>query len=189
MNQYINNEISGVIKIIASKHPEVVFCGSLSLVLNGLLKRQINDIDILVNDDYTQKGGFFNKNRLAAENICTSHTFFVDDNKIKCFPLIINNVKVDVLYNENSSPVYNEFDFDGTKILIEKPEAAINFKKKYILNIDDQLNILKHFKDLILLGIEREELVNILNQSCFFKEKQGSFNDINNLKNDDDIPF
>lgn len=193
MNQYISNEICGIIKKIANKHPEVVFCGSLTLVLNGLLKRKIHDIDILVNDDYHQKGGFFNEHRVALNanvNFPTSHTFFVDNNKIKCFPLIFNDIKVDVLYNENSSPVYEEFDFDETKILIEKPEAAINFKKKYILNDNDKLSVLKHFKDLILLGVEREELVNILNKSIFFKEKEHYFNDINVVSSvNDDIPF
>lgn len=165
-NQFISKSVSDTIKMIASVHPNVVFCGSLGLVLRGLLKRNVKDIDILTLEDYYSKNQdkfFFDFRSIKNTH---SQKFMVGGNEVKCFSLKMNNVKVDVLHNTKTSPTYDIFDFDTVKIRVERPESAINAKKKYVVGDNSQVSVYKHLRDLILLGVDRQEIADIIDEKA-----------------------
>ena len=170
-NEYISKDIANTVKMIAAVHSDVVFCGSFGLVYNGLLQRQVKDLDIITEKDYFRKDAveFFFHDRIKKNS--TSEKFLVGDTLIKAFCLMLNNTKVDVFYTGKKISNYEVVDFDGVKIKVESPEKAIEAKKNYVLTDKYQINILKHLKDLILLGVDRKELVNIINKSHLYSNK------------------
>lgn len=164
----MNSKIISVVKQIAEDYPDTIFCDSFGLVLNGLLQRYVNDLDILTVEDHYGVGNFYEEYHMYAlryENK-NSHKFMVGKDQVLCFPLNFpNGIKVDVLYNENTKPKYREIDFHGTKIKIENPESAIDTKLKYIENDKNTESVLKHLKDLIFMGVENDKLNNALKKS------------------------
>ena len=133
MNQYISKDIRKVIKQVIKFYPSVIFCGSVGLVLNGLLKRTVNDIDILIEEKVFKKGIWFSG--AHEETTECSNIFYVEDIEIINSSFIFpNKVKLDILRNYNRMPRYDEIDFDGVELRVEKPKYAIRFKKKYIQN-------------------------------------------------------
>lgn len=189
MSENIPNKIVVAVKMIAVIYPDVVFCGSLGLVLNGLIDRTINDLDILTPDNWYNDNKFFPDERINQQS--TSHKFMVGKDEVSCFSLRLNNVKVDVLYNESKKPEYIVIDFDGIKINVETPESAIDVKKKYILADKSEISIIKHLKDLILLGVDRKELIELIDKSwlCKSKSDKSQHSGIKVLPEADDLPF
>ena len=183
MNKYISEELILVIKKIASEYPEVVFCGSLGLVLNDKLHREVKDIDILVNNNYWKNGDFFNE--LRTSDISESHKFMVGKDIVLSFklefPIFDKKVKVDVLYNEKNKPKYNKFVLDNLGIKVEEPESAINAKLKYIEHDLSHDSILKHLKDLIYLEVDKNLIIKAIDNSHLMVSKVD--------KKDDDLDF
>jgi len=184
LNKYISEEMGLVIKKIANEYPDVVFCGSLGLVLNDKLDREVKDIDILVKKNYYQKGKFYNNIRIGSES--DSHKFMVGKDEVLSFklefPIFDKKIKVDVLYNKNVKPQFELIFFDDVRICVEKPEAAINAKIKYIEHDISHDSILKHLKDLIYLEVDKNVIIKSIDNSHLMVSKTKD-------NCDDDIDF
>lgn len=166
--KYINDNIVGAVKMIAAVHPETVFCGSLGLVINGKLERNVKDIDVITDEDHYRENNFFPHDRAKViyhpNDEKPSHHFLVGKDTVSCFKLNLNGVKVDVLYNEKIKPEYTIVDFDGMKIRVENPESAIKVKKLYVTNDKAITGVMKHLKDLILMDVDKDELIEIIDK-------------------------
>lgn len=192
MNKYISKEIFDVVKEIATKHPETVFCGSFGLILNNKLQRDVKDIDIIVKENYYSNNGdcdFFSNKRYIFHAGGVEHDsnhFMVGKNSIKCFKLYFDEIKVDVFYCENNdiTPKYNKINIGGVDILVETPESAIKAKKEYVINDKSQNSILKHLKDLIYMETDKNELVDLINNSHLYYKKEKVVE-----RSSDDLPF
>jgi len=169
--EYISEEIKLVIKKIATDYPDVVFCGSLGLVLNDKLHREVKDIDVLVTVNYHLEGGFYNSFRIGNS---TSHKFMVGKDEVLCFklefPILDKKIGIDVLYNKNVKPEFKIFDFFETKINVETPESAIKAKLLYIQNDNSIISVGKHLKDLIYLEVDKHKIIEAINNSNVFNE-------------------
>ena len=168
MNKYISEELILVIKKIVSEYPEVVFCGSLGLVLNDKLHREVKDIDILVNENYYKMGGFFGE--LRTSEVSESHKFMVGKDTVLSFKLVFpvfdKKIKVDVLYNATSEPIkYSLINLHDLGIKVEKPESAIGAKLGYIEHDLSHDSILKHLKDLIYLEVDKNLIISAIDNS------------------------
>ncbi len=150
--------------MIAHRHPETVFCGSFGLVLNGLLDRKVNDLDVITSENYWKWGGFFPDER--RENHEGSQKFMVGKDTVLSFKVHLNGIKVDVLYNEGSKPEYTTADFGMMSIRVETPGSAIRAKKLYIVNDRSNESVVKHLKDLIYMGTDRGMLIDLIDRSC-----------------------
>lgn len=173
-NVYISEEILLVVKKIAEKFPDTVFCGSFGLVINEKLKRDVVDLDILVDRDYYSQSGFFDEFRVSnVSNVgMFSEKFMVGKNEVKSFrlffPIFDKNVKVDVLYNKEFNPNYKLVDIDqNLTIKVETPESAIKAKLGYIINDKSQKSFLKHLKDLIYMEVDKNLIINAIDRSEF----------------------
>ncbi len=185
-NKFISEKIISVVRLLESKHPDIIFCGSFGLVLNGLLHREVKDLDIITQKNYYGTGDFFGEYLVDIE--CgRSERFMVGKNRVVSFKLLIDGISIDVLYNLDENPTYNVKCFDGLYINVEEPESAIKAKKGYLQNDRSVYSAIKHLKDLIYLGIDKYELVDLINNSNLVpkdKDKQQR-----SLIIEDDLPF
>jgi len=172
---YISNDFLKVIKIIATKYPDSVFCGSIGLIIRGKLFRTPKDIDILVSSNYYVLGGFFDKEREQEYN--GSLQFLVGKDNVKCFKVTINKLSVDVLYNECTPPVYDEIKFNSISLRVEKPEAAIKAKLLYIENDNSEISKMKHLSDLLIMEVPYEA-INGAVTNTLLKHKKHLFDDL-----------
>ena len=169
--EYISPKLIETIKMIVDKYPETIFCGSLGLVLNGVLEREVHDIDIITLEDYYNTDRFFPKIRDKQKPDDThSEKFMVGPNEVKCFRLNFpNGTNVDVLYNKNLSPLYAKMDVLGMNLNIEIPRSAISAKKGYIQRNSNIYAVTKHLKDLIMIGIAKDKLIELIDDSCLIE--------------------
>lgn len=140
----INNEINFEIKNLRKFKKELDFIsysfkeddiltGSLALSLYGLLERNINDIDVLINDkdrysNYIQRGYDVKlPNHLGYKYIDYKKNF-----------LSKKTYKVDFFINRDQE--HNEIIYNGKKIKIHNPIKILEFKNK--------INSSKHNEDL-----------------------------------------
>lgn len=111
---------------------DIVFCGSFGLVFNGVLDREIGDIDALVFHDYYH-GGL--DNNVFERHANSSDIFEVNGHKISCFSMShpeIKGIDADILHMPDGHvPPHDIVDFHGVSIKIEKPEGAFVAKKQY----------------------------------------------------------
>ena len=141
----INNEIDFKIKNLKKFKKELDFIssifkkddiltGSLALSLYGLLERNINDIDVLINDEdrysnYTIRGYDVKlPNHLGYKYIDYKKNFFS----------FRKEYKVDFFINCDQE--YNELLYNGKKIKIHNPIKILEFKNR--------INSSKHNEDL-----------------------------------------
>lgn len=155
--KYISNNIIETVKEIAAKYPKTVFCGSFGLVLNGLLHREVIDLDVITEINYYGEGGFFDDNRIHPKS--NSHTFMINDDKVECFNIELYKVKVDVLFSHNTKPDYNVMKFDNVFIKVEKPISAIIAKLGYLKNDRSIKSFIKHLKDLLYMGVTNKDIL------------------------------
>jgi hypothetical protein len=168
----LNDRMIKAVKRIVLEDPDVVFCGSLGLYLNDLLDRPIHDIDILTPTNYYNRGGFFEDERIAGNS--DSHKFMVGIDRVMSFKLNIYDVNIDVLYNKNTPPEWEEMKFDGIKIRVEKPMSAIKVKQLYLQNDKSQYSVVKHLKDLILMDVlDKEKIIELIDNSVLVEDPKG----------------
>lgn len=159
----IKPEIIDCLLLLKSKGylNRLIICGSLGLVLNKELKREVKDIDLLTMDDlYGVDNSLQVYGDYSEGN--KSHSFNVNGQKITCWKIYLCGVKIDMLHNEKLSE-YEVVDLhlgeingdDGVNILtvkIEKPESAFLFKKQYVENDKSEDSRKKHLADLQVSG-------------------------------------
>ena len=177
MKKFIRKEIIEAVHQIAKDHPKTVFCGSLGLVFNGMLKRDVKDIDLITCVDYyspvdhtedkTITSTFYPKYRWNGDGLSPhSEEFMVGVNKVKCFKLYWpGEVKVDVLFNTGSKPDWRYADFFGETVRIETPGSAIDAKLRYVAGDRSVVSVGKHLKDLIDIGADRHLISEAISES------------------------
>jgi len=184
--EFISEEIKSVVRLFESNYTDIVYCGSFGLVMNGLLKRPVKDLDIITKENYYGTGKFFGEYLIDISS-GRSEKFMVGKNRVVSFRLKINDVYVDVLYNLDEKPNYSIKCLDGMYINVEDPESAIRAKKGYIEHDRSVHSIIKHLKDLIYIGIDKNELIEIIDKSELVPKKDDKLQRA--LSVDDDLPF
>lgn len=159
----ISSEFIDIIKYLAHKDPDIIFCGSFGLSVNGLINRKIRDLDVITNKKYKQLFELYDIGNFRTKHE-SSHIFNFDDEEVIVETMDINGIRVD-FFNVNRNVEYKKFRLqDGTIIKVETPEYAINVKKQYIkLNPNEEV-FLKHFADLVNCGISTNEIADIIKQ-------------------------
>jgi hypothetical protein len=162
------------IKQIVKDHPDVIICGSAALVLQGLLKRPIHDIDVVSKKDYYSYGGFYNN--LRANGPSESHEFLNENFTVRCFKVKFENgVNVDVFHSER--PIHStEIDTFGITFSIEFAKSAINAKIGYVKRTNSEYIFFKNYVDLLKMNaITMQEAADLIMNSDLYKTYQGKF--------------
>jgi hypothetical protein len=127
--------------------------GSMGLVLNKLLKRPIKDIDLITFIDFYSSDTIINKFKVSHE--IPSSKFLVGNDSILCKKINVFGHDLDLLYNKNSMPLYEEviisdlpFPERLLSINLEDPLTALRFKTKYVEVDKNPQSIEKHKKDI-----------------------------------------
>jgi hypothetical protein len=165
MKIMISENIKETVKQIATEYPETVFCGSFGLVLNGLLDREVKDLDVITHKYFLKWSGFFDQ---FHTNIGKSSDHWLTDGigNVLCFKLLMNEIKVDCMYVIEHDTSFNEIDFEGVIIRVEDPKSAINAKIGYVENDQSDVSRLKHFADLVEINsLKPKELADLIRKS------------------------
>jgi hypothetical protein len=134
-----------VLSFISHHLPNDIISGSLALNIFGLIYRDTNDIDILVDDKnrypkYVKDGyddEFSTPNRLGYVEFKHKRDIFTFEKEYK----------VDFFHNESAS--FIEVDFNGKKLKVHNPLEVMDYKLNMALN--SKVNIStsrKHNEDL-----------------------------------------
>lgn len=137
----------------------LLIAGSVGLVLQGAIQREVHDIDVVTLTDFYHYGGFYNNRR--SDKGSNSHKFMNGQDQVRAFNVYFDDLKVDVLYNTTNPPKWKEIEFRGKKIRVEDPQGAINAKIGYVENDTVPESRLKHLADLIEMGIDKQTLLKI----------------------------
>ena len=167
LNKNIPEDVFLAMKMLKSANSNIIFCGSIGLVVNGVLDRKVGDIDVITPENYWTGGGFMNNLRVSSVNE-HSHQFMLGKDTVLCFKLSVNEVKVDVFYNNGAKPEFEEIEVMGETFKIETPESALKVKLDYVVNDGLQGSAIKHLKDLIIAGVDRKKIVDAMNRSVIF---------------------
>lgn len=145
---------------------EITICGSFGLKINGLLDREIHDLDLLTDHDWYGWNPF----RGTPTENDSSHKFSVYGKEIKCTKIRAMGCDVDLLYNPSGTKCkkvkllvdisYGEtcellHNIDSREIIVrvEDPMVAIRFKQEYMKNDRMKESREKHKADLKKMGI------------------------------------
>lgn len=192
IDEFIDDKMIKTVKRIVLEDPNVVFCGSFGLVLNEKLLRKVKDIDILTPVNYYgNPNDFFLDERTRTDvNISESHKFMVGKDQVFSFKVQVYGVSIDVLYNDTTHPKFYEHEFHGIMIKVETPESAIRAKKLYVVNDKSQYSVIKHLKDLIFMGIDKHELIELIDSSYLVEDPKKVKKPTNiDTFGEDDLPF
>jgi len=145
-NKIFSEDLIKTIIHLNKKYDErIIFCGSFGLVLNGLINREIHDIDCFTLDNHYGNMPI----NMDEHNFGSGH-FFVDDKEIFRYSEIINNYDIDIMYRDDPYNIkYSVIDFYGSSIKVENPESAIIAKEQYLESNKNHINKDKHTNDLI----------------------------------------
>jgi hypothetical protein len=125
---YISEDIKYLALYLYDKEPNIIFCGSFSLVVQNKLFRKVNDIDILTSSDNYRNLSFIPH---IFTDWKTRKNSINDDNLFLKFK--INNQLVDIWYNKN----YNNFielEFYGKLLKFQPFEITLQIKEANIKN-------------------------------------------------------
>lgn len=146
---------------------EVTICGSYGLKINGLLDRDIHDLD-LITDHNWYNGNPFRGNPTENDS---SHKFSVYGKEILCTKVFVAGCDIDLLYNPSGSKSEmvrllvditdncSENDLHDPSpreliVRVEDPKVAIRFKQEYMKNDRSEESREKHRMDLESLGVQ-----------------------------------
>ena len=123
----------------------LIFCGSMSLYLAGLIDRHPNDIDVISLDNHVRDDfiGYEEMDRNGGSGI-----FYIDDKKVECYAAIDLSTKIEINVFYIDSTVTRSIDIvicDGLTIKVEVPSDTIKAKKTYMRNMSCTT---KHDEDL-----------------------------------------
>lgn len=152
INPKIPQSITSVIEILDNNTllNEVVFCGSFGLVLRGILDRPVKDLD-LVSKEIDFNNRFIHGLTEDREHMQGSRSFKVGDERVSCAKFRCRNLVVDIFFNNKRDPIYDEMQFAGYKILVERPEEALRVKKLYLKSNPRAKGSKKHKKDIAII--------------------------------------
>jgi hypothetical protein len=165
--KYLSSNMSVTIVRIRSMFPEIIFGGSLNLLLNGLLNREIKDIDILL-PKTTSLGDFIDNNNIDDENISSGSIEDENGNEIQRTSLKINGINIccfkveeELLdYDVLTNPMHYIFPIK-LQSLKHVIRAKILYSKKDKKHTEDLVYIFNkmlevHNKKLLNLNIPKE---------------------------------
>lgn len=165
---FFSSHIKEAILNLSSIDSELVFCGSTSLILQGLIKRKLNDLDVITNNfSYIAGDTEATIPHISISSSCnsTNYTnvlcaainkkggsicgkFKLKDEEIHYFGYTYNKAKVDI-FHKKSKINYSEILFCGRKIKIENALDVIKAKKEMIdSNCCNADKMTKHLNDL-----------------------------------------
>lgn len=120
-----------LLQFISDKLPNDIISGSLSLNIFGLIYRDTNDIDMLIDDegrysDYLKDGyddDFSTPNRLGYVDFKYKRGIFTSEKKYK----------VDFFHNDNNSS-FITIDFNGKQLKVHNPLEVMDYKLNMAIN-------------------------------------------------------
>lgn len=128
----ISLEILQVIDKILEHFPEAVFGGSVALIIAGLLKREISDIDVFFpyNENFFRNGIFSISENIDSAFSDTINTF--NGQEIVRMGIKVDGVKICCFKVPDEMLVYEKVSFLGRNINIQDVKFAIMAKIAYI---------------------------------------------------------
>ena len=148
------NVVDAMRKVV-SMNPDIVFCGSLGLKLQGKLSRAINDIDIIV--PMTEYDRIVPQSEedipypiMQLVNFIKpgkSGQFMVDGKEVRCFGTVIEDIEVDVFVSTNKI-TSNKFAFFDGLINIQDADESVKYKMDFISRFPNDKDTDKHMEDL-----------------------------------------
>ena len=141
---FSENIVNTIIRLNEKYDKRIIFCGSFGLVLNGLISREIHDIDCFTLDNH-----YGTQPLNDTEHNFGSGHFMVSNKEIFRFSEKINNINIDIMYRDDPENIkYSIVDFHGIQIKVELPASAIQAKKQYLESNKNHINKEKHLSDL-----------------------------------------
>jgi hypothetical protein len=144
-SKFTQEFINVVHKINDDYEGKVVFCGSFGLVLNGLLDREVHDIDVLTFENH-----YLTNNNKNDRELGGSGKFMVGGKEVLRFKRNVNGYDIDVLYKDDELK-YSEQNFYNKIIKVEQPMQAVIAKKQYLESNANHVNKEKHLHDLEII--------------------------------------
>ena len=179
-SEFISPEHIEVIKLLFKKDPTIILVGSIGLIINGLLKREAKDIDIVTPENYFHHPFLFfwdQRNDPESQHM----NFKMGDKHIVCHGLDFDEIRVDVFHKIAVDPMDHKFTikgFYGGNIRIGDPQEAIDAKLDYISKISNVQKVNKHIIDLLEMGIDRKQIVEALKKNISAEEEFENNNDL-----------
>lgn len=135
-----------ILYFISDKFPNDIISGSLALNLFGLINRDTNDIDILIDDkDRYPK---YHKDQYDDEFSSANRLGFLDFKYKRGIFTSEKNYKVDFFHNSYNASLIT-FDFNGKQLKLHNPLEIMDYKLN--MAIDSKINrnsARKHNEDL-----------------------------------------
>ena len=168
------NKIYEILKKILTDNPNLVVGGSLSLKINGIKERRVNDIDLIVPtyDEFEKLKIKYDK-FIGGNNSSSVNEEIGSNNNIYGFSCMFpdlhapNSIKVDFLYVDNNSKInYKIYDIPkyGLKnIKVGTIEDVIDAKFIFLKNLKKISSFKKHILDILMLSQEMNEYSDIIN--------------------------
>jgi hypothetical protein len=166
------------LRFIAKELPDDIITGSLALNLYGLIERDINDIDIIIDSRFRYSGyssgkfyGSPNDGDMIMENRL-GYIYFEDEVKsgaIKRFFGLKSTVQRKVDFFENTGNTHNNyFEFEGHKYRIQEPMSIVEAKCQIEKNCVGRIR----YQDLMDDGQTQKEKHNRDLERIFNKNKR-----------------
>lgn len=162
-------------------NPDLIYCGSLALVIGGVINRHVHDIDLILpdNSDKTlgplRDAGFRYDSGLESSNI-----FQVGVNKVQCIKLRWKfGIEVDTFAIQGEQDIrWRYVDFFGCKIKVEDAKSAIAIKIEYVKTNPNLVSVLKHMRDLIEAGVKSGVMIDTIDVARARLDKNGGDEDL-----------
>ncbi len=152
--KYLDNH-KDLLHFISDELPNDIISGSLSLNIFGLIYRDTNDIDVLIDDKnrypkYIRDGyddELSTPNRLGYIDFRYKKRSLIGIEKLQIFPKY-KEYKVDFFHNDNNSS-FITIDFNGKSLKVHNPLEVMNYKLNMAVNPNGySSNSRKHNEDL-----------------------------------------
>ena len=130
-----------LLHFISDELPNDIISGSLALNIFGLIYRDTNDIDVLIDDKsrypkYIRDGydddEFSTPNRLGYVEIKYKKRSLIGIEKLQIFPKY-KEYKVDFFHNDNNAS-FITIDFNGKKLKVHNPLEIMDYKLNMAIN-------------------------------------------------------
>lgn len=141
------DKFEDVLNFISDKLPNDIISGSLALNLYGLLNRETNDIDILIEDK--SRYNRYNKSAYDPEVSTPNRLGYINFNYKKGIFNSEKKYEVDFFLNDYDA-TFTTFQFKGKTIKIHNPLEIMDYKMNMTLSVkSDKSVVRKHTNDLM----------------------------------------
>ena len=140
-NPTLKEKYKDLLYFISDEFPNDIISGSLALNILGLIYRDTNDIDIIIDDK--NRYSKYSKDGYDDDEFSTPNRLGYVDFKYKKKPLIgieilqlfpkYKEYKVDFFHNDNNAS-FIIFDFNGKKLKVHNPLEIMSYKLNMAIN-------------------------------------------------------